>query len=97
LLPHSGSLEQTDDIWNGIVGVRGRVRFGSSPWFASFYGDVGTGNSDLTYMGSASVGYAFSWIDLSLAYRDLVFDGGDTSLVERLRLVGPALALGFRF
>jgi hypothetical protein len=97
LLPQSGSHSQTENLWNGVAGIRGRVGFGGSRWFVPYYADVGTGSSDWTWLGTAGIGCAFGWGDMLLSYRDVVFDAGETNLIERLRLTGPALGVGIRF
>ena len=62
----------------GIVGVRGRVRWGETAWFSPYYFDIGGGSSSLTWQTLVGVGYAFKWGDAVLAYRTAYFDlGGD--------------------
>ena len=40
----SGSKEISQDVWDGIIGVKGRYAFGDNrAWFMPFYLDVGTG------------------------------------------------------
>ena len=95
LLPESGSLSETADIWNGIVGIRGKLTFGDR-WFVPYYLDVGSGSSDLTWQGQAGIGYAFHWGNVLLVYRDQIFDSG-AGIIERLRLTGPAVGVGIRF
>ena len=55
--PESGSFSQDKDLWDAIVGVRGKLRFGGGNWFAPYYLDVGTGSSDFTWQGLAGIGY----------------------------------------
>lgn len=43
LLPASGSLSQTEHLWDAIVGVRGKVKLGAGNWFATYYLDVAQG------------------------------------------------------
>jgi len=97
LMPPTGSVSQSDDLWMGVLGVRGRVQFGDSHWFAPYYADVGSGECDLTWLASGGLGYTFGWLDMLLIYRDLVFDDGDLGYIEQLHLTGPALGVGFRF
>lgn len=97
LLPESGSLSATEDMWNGVAGIRGKLRFGGGRWVVPYYLDVGAGTSDVTWLGLAGIGHAFGWGDVLLAYRDQGFDAGDGSLVGRLHLSGPAVGVGFHF
>ena len=43
--PRAGSISERMDLWDGIVGVKGRVWLGSSNWSIPYYLDVGTGSS----------------------------------------------------
>ncbi len=99
LLGRSGSLSQTQGLWDGIVGARGQVVFGDEHrWFVPYYLDVGAGNnSNTTWQGYGGVGYRYSWGDLVLVYRYLYYHTSGSELVENLHLGGPALALTFRW
>ncbi len=59
--PHGSrkiKASESGDNWDGIVGARGQPDL-SEKWFATGYLDVGTGQSDYTWQGLASVGYKF--------------------------------------
>jgi hypothetical protein len=89
---------QRQDIYNGFVGVRGRVSLTEDGrWYAPFYLDVGTGTSDVTWQAMTGVGYGMKWGDVSLTYRYLAFHSSGDQLVQTLRLNGPSLAATFRF
>ncbi|MBK6396605.1 MAG: hypothetical protein IPF73_19570, partial [Betaproteobacteria bacterium] len=48
-----------------IIGVKGRYAFGADRrWFAPYYLDVRTGDSDLTWQAMGGLGYRFSWGDI---------------------------------
>jgi hypothetical protein len=96
-LSATGDQSDTEDWWHGIVGVHGRVRFGRSRWFMPYHGDIGGGASGWTWLVSAGVGCAFGWGDVRVVIRDLEFDSHEDNLIERLRLIGPALGVGIRF
>ena len=53
----SGSVSQSDDLWDAIIGVRGRVKLGDSNWFMPYYADIGTGSSSLTWQAMLGVAY----------------------------------------
>jgi hypothetical protein len=97
LLPQSGSTSQEVDLWDAIVGVRGKVRLGEGSWFVPYYLDAGTGSSALTWQGMAGIGYTFKWGDVLLAYRHLYYDQKDDKLIQEMRFSGPALGATFRF
>jgi hypothetical protein len=97
LFPQSGSFSQKEDLWDAIVGVRGRVKLGSGNWFVPWYLDAGTGSSALTWQAMAGIGHSFKWGDLLLAYRHLSYDQDNGKLVQDMRFSGPALGATFRF
>jgi len=92
----SAKLRTTVTLWDGIVGLNGRVAF-NQRWFAPFYLDVGTGDSSLTWQAMGGVGYSFNWGDLTLNYRHLSYDQDGDKLVQNLSFSGPELGVVFRF
>ncbi len=97
VFPASGSVSQREDLWDAIVGVRGRVRLGEGNWFMPYYLDLGTGSFNLTWQGLLGIAYGFRWGDLVLAYRHLYYDMGGDKLIQDMRFSGPSLGLTFRF
>jgi hypothetical protein len=94
----TGSSEQGVDLWDGVVGVKGNVRFGGGrKWFVPYYLDAGAGSSRFTWQGMLGAGYSFGWGDLLLVYRYLSFEQGADHDLERLSFAGPALGATFRF
>jgi hypothetical protein len=87
------SLDQ--DLWDGIVGFRGRILFPGSNWYIPFYADIGTGESKMTWQAMLGAGYRFDWGEVTLAYRALGydFDKNDADLT----LYGPGLGVGFHW
>jgi hypothetical protein len=70
-----GKSEVGNDLWDGIIGVRGRINFGTNrTWFVPYYLDVGTGDSDSTLQALAGVGYVFSWGEIKAGWRYLDYD-----------------------
>jgi hypothetical protein len=92
-----GSLSASADVWNGIAGLRGRIRLGDTLFFVPYYFDIGAGGSNLTWQIASGVGYQTRWCDVSLTYRYLSFDQGRNSANARLRMQGPMLAVNFKF
>jgi hypothetical protein len=97
VFPASGSISQRSDLWDAIVGVRGRIRLGAGHWFVPYYLDVGAGSSRITWQGLLGVTYAFTWGDAVLAYRSLYYDQSDDKLLQNFRFSGPAIGATFRF
>ena len=95
--PAAGSVSRESNLWDGIIGVRGRVRWGDTPWFSPYYLDIGGGSSNLTWQSVLGVGYGFKWGDMVLAYRTLYYDQGDDKLLQNFRFSGPTLGATFRF
>jgi hypothetical protein len=93
--PQAGSVDTEEDIWDGLVGVRGEVRAGN--WFFPYYADVGAGSSDLTLQAIAGVGYRFGGWDIRGVYRHLRYEQGDDKLINDLTFSGPAIGATFRF
>jgi len=97
IFPLAGGISAGADLWDGIIGVRGRIPLGSSDWSIPYYLDIGTGSSQMTYQWLLGIAYSFKWGEVTLAYRDLYYDQADDKLVQNLRFSGPALGATFRF
>jgi hypothetical protein len=90
------TVKETD--WDGIVGVKGRARFGSNnEWFVPYYVDVGTGNSDFTWQISGGIGYAYPWGELIATWRYLDYKFKSDSKLEDLTVNGPLFGVAFRW
>src|ERR1051326_8070423 len=93
-----GSISQREDIWDAIVGLRGRFKFGEAgAWFVPYYLDIGAGTSKLTGQSLLGVGYAFKWGELLGTYRYVLYDMKDDGLLQDIRFAGPAIGATFRF
>ena len=93
----TGSVTKSDDLWDAIVGVKGRVKLGDGNWFMPYYLDAGAGDSTLTWQGVLGVGHAFKWGEVLLAYRYLSYEQGGNKLIEDLSFGGFGLGVNFRF
>jgi hypothetical protein len=83
--------------WDGILGLRGEVRPGGN-WFMPWYVDVGAGDSELTWMATAGVGYRFGWGDVVLAYRHLAYEiENDADAELDMSFGGAGLGVVLRF
>jgi hypothetical protein len=95
--PLTGSVSAREELWDAIVGVRGRVRLGDGHWSMPYSLDVGTGSSQLVSNAVAGISYGFGWGDVTLAYRHLYYDQANDKFIQDLRFSGPALGATFRF
>jgi hypothetical protein len=71
----------------------GRINIPDSNFYLPFYLDTGGGSVPFTWQVYAGVAYkATTWLDASVGYRYLTFDGGGkTAGVEKLNLGGVIL------
>jgi hypothetical protein len=97
VLAQSGSISQREDLWDLIVGLRGRAKLGGGSWYLPYYLDVGGGSSALTAQALLGVGYAFKWGEIVGAYRYVFYDMKDDGLLQDIRFAGPAIGATFRF
>ena len=93
----TGGISERADLWDGIVGVKGRFWLGQSNWSIPYYYDMGLGSSSLTWQGMLGIEYTYKWFGATLAYRHLSYSMGDDDLVQNLRFSGPLLGFNFRF
>ncbi len=89
-------LSASEDLWDGIIGVKGRVAL-NDRWFLPYYVDVGTGDTDLTWQGFAGIGYEFDWGEVMFDYRYLEYDQGSDKLIQDLGFGGVQMGVAFRF
>lgn len=82
--------------WDAVIGLRGTTDFGER-WYVSYYADIGTGESDLTWQAIASAGYRMGWGDLVIGYRHLEWDLDRFGPFDELNLGGPFLGAKFTF
>ncbi|GAB3371738.1 hypothetical protein GCM10027431_21090 [Lysobacter rhizosphaerae] len=91
-----GRGEASKDGWDGIVGIKGRHRFGARrQWFVPYYVDAGTGASDFTWQAATGIGYSAGWGDMFLIWRHLDYDFGRDRMIDNLQFSGPALGVAF--
>jgi hypothetical protein len=95
--PRTGGISQREDLWDGIVGIRGRIWLGGSNWSIPYYSDIGTGSSSLTWQGMIGIAYSWKVVGLTLAYRHLYYDMKSDKLIQDMRFSGPALGVTFRW
>jgi hypothetical protein len=96
--PLAGTVSDRVDLWDAIIGVRGRTNLGEAgKWSLPYYLDVGLGSSIHTWQGMMGVAYTYGWGDALLAYRHLSYGQGSDQFIQNLSLSGPLLGATFRF
>jgi hypothetical protein len=89
----AGNLDASIKNWDAIIGLKGKVALGNeNKWFAPYYVDVGTGDSDLTWQANAGIGYSFHWGEVIAAWRYLDYKMKSGKPIETINFNGPALA-----
>jgi len=94
------SVSKTTSTVDPIIGAKGRYRISDSTWYIPFYGDIGSGGgtTNLTWQAMAGVGKTFgSLIDASLTYRALYYDMKDGGVLQKTTMLGPQVAVTFKF
>ena len=93
-----GKIEYSDsgDALDGIIGGQVLTSL-TDRWYVSFYGDVGTGDSEVTWQAWPGVGYRFGNVDAVAGYRHLAWETDDGDTFEDLSFSGPMLGVKFRF
>ena len=89
-------VSESGHVWDGIVGVRGATDL-NERWYLTYYADVGTGDSDLTWQALAALNYRFSKFDAVLGYRYLDWDFDDNDTFDDLNISGPFAGVKFKF
>lgn len=80
----SGNLSNLD----AVIGLRG-VQNLSDRWNLSYYADVGTGDSELTWQAALTFDYRINSWDLSFGYRHLAWDIDNSAVLSDLSFSGP--------
>ena len=98
IIARSGKSHVSDNIWDAIVGVKGRATFGAEKkWFVPYYVDIGTGDSDLTWLGMLGAGYSFDWGDVLAVWRYVDYEMPSKDPIQDLYFNGPAFGVSFHF
>lgn len=82
--------------WDAVIGLRGSEQL-SDRWLFSYYADVGTGESDLTWQAALTLDYQFDNWDLSFGYRYLTWDISNSPVLSDLTFDGPFIGAKFHF
>jgi hypothetical protein len=94
------SISKKTSTVDPIIGAKGRYRIADSTWYIPFYGDIGGGGgtTDLTWQAMAGIGKTFNKVvDASLTYRALYYDMKDGGVLQKTTMLGPQVAVTFKF
>jgi hypothetical protein len=98
--PDKKSISKKTSTVDPIIGAKGRYRIADSTWYIPFYGDIGGGGgtTDLTWQVMAGIGKTFNKVvDASLTYRALYYDMKDGGVLQKTTMLGPQVAVTFKF
>ena len=94
----TGNSEVDANLWDGIIGVKGRIALGAErKWFVPYYADVGTGDSEVTWQIMGGLGYSFSWGDIVGGWRYLDYQMKSGSKIEDVSFNGPMIGVAFHW
>jgi hypothetical protein len=94
----AGNSEAKEHYIDGVVGLKGRMAFGTDlRWFIPYYGDVGTGDSDLTWQVMSGLGYAFKWGEIVGAWRYVDYRFKSDSPIDSENFNGPLVGVAIRW
>ncbi|MGI9393546.1 MAG: autotransporter domain-containing protein [Boseongicola sp.] len=87
--PGSTRVSKNKTNFDGIIGLQGGTQI-SDQWGLSYYADVGTGDSDMTWQLAAAFDYQLNetWT-LSFGYRHLVWEFDDPAVLGDVAISGP--------
>lgn len=78
-----------DSVWDGVIGVRGRHNYADGHYLR-YYGDVGGGDSKVTWMAVAEFAYDFKKFTGVAGYRYLKWNfKNDSKSLDDLAVHGP--------
>ena len=92
----TGRLARDANLFDGLVGLRGRFVLGSG-FYLPYAFDIGGGSSRLTWQAAGGIGYQTGWAGVTAGYRHLYYDQGGTRLLQDFSFGGPFLALNISF
>lgn len=92
----SRRVSASNQNWDAVIGLRGRQTL-SDRWTLAYYGDIGTGESDLTWQAAMSFDYRINNWNLSLGYRHMAWDISNSAVLSDLSVSGPFIGAKFSF
>jgi len=93
------NYSRTNQTTDPVIGFKGRTRIADTSWFVPFYADIGKGPgaNNGTWQALIGVGNAYSWGDVTLAYRAMSFHLNGNDGKTNYTNAGPQLSATFNF
>ena len=98
--PDKESISKKTSTIDPIIGAKGRYRIADSSWYIPAYADIGGGGgtTNMTWQLMAGIGKTFNKVvDASLTYRALYYDMKDGGVLQKTTMLGPQVAVSFKF
>ncbi|MEQ8374355.1 hypothetical protein ACVDG9_02485 [Roseibium sp. RP-7] len=92
----NASASGQGQVIDAVVGLRGETKF-ADRWSVGYYGDIGTGQSDVTWQLFGAIGYEIKNVDLFAGYRYIGWRFDDVAGLDALDVHGPVLGARFKF
>lgn len=86
-IPRSEQWDESGSNWDAVVGLRGKTDL-NEKWYLTYFGDIGAGDSDLTWQALGAVNYRMEKVHLSAGYRYLDWEFDDFGPFDDLNLSG---------
>ena len=98
IVPANGVIVgDDDDVWDPIIGERGKSRL-SDDWWFNYRFDIGSGESDKTWNAVAQFGYKRDWGGWVFGYRYLHYDfDSDFRPLKDIDIYGPFVGALWEF
>jgi len=96
---HAGNPSRVNQTTDPVIGFKGRARIYDTSWFIPFYADAGkgSGSNNGTWQALLGIGDAFSWGDVTLAYRAMGFHLKDNAGSTNWTNGGPQISATINF
>jgi hypothetical protein len=82
------SVDPGGNTWDGIVGVSGVTTL-NDKWYVDYYGDIGTGDSDVTWQTKVGFGYKLKKFTGTFGFRYLRWNFPKKDELKNMRVIGP--------
>lgn len=89
-------IGDSGSVWDGVIGFRGKTDL-DERWYLTYYADVGTGDSDVTWQALAAINYRCYRYDIVGGYRYLKWDFDHSPYFDDLDLSGIFAGVKFSF
>ena len=84
----SKTVRGDGDAWDGVIGLEGKTTI-NDKWYVNYLGDVGTGDSKITYQLKLGGGYKFNKFTGTFGYRYQRWNFDKGSSLENMYISGP--------